>query len=276
MLPENKIICGDCLEVMKDWPDNCVDLILTSPPYDTLREYQGYIFDFESIAKNLYRLLVLGGVLVWVVGDMTLNGSESGTSFKQVLYFKQIGLNLHDTMIYQKDGCPYPNQGRYNQEFEYMFVCSKGRPRVFNPMKEKTKWYGVNKGSTYRQKAGETLQRDVKINEYKIVGNIWKIPGGYMKGSKEPITFEHPATFPELLAYNHIQSWTDPNDIVLDPMNGSGTTTKMAAKLKRRYIGIDISEKYCEIARQRLEAVDTGVPVREQKMGQQPLFPVDK
>ena len=272
MIPVNSIICGDCLEVMRDWPDNCVDLILTSPPYGTLRIYRGYHFYFEDIANSLFRILKDGGVLVWVVGDQVENGNESGVSFKQVLYFKDIGFNLYDTMIYQKDGCPYPNQRRYNQEFEYMFICSKGRPRVFNPLMEKTKWYGTNKGSTYRQKEGDTLRKDVKINEYKIIGNIWKIPVGYMKGSKEPITFEHPATFPEKLAFDHIRSWSNEDDIVLDPMNGSGTTTKMAAKLKRRYIGIDISEKYCEIARQRLEAVDTGVPVKEQKVGQMALF----
>lgn len=259
-------------EATKVFPDGCVDLILTSPPYGKLRDYNGYRFDFEAIAEEVSRLIKIGGIIVWIVGDMVIDGGESGESFRQALKFQTLGLKLWDTMIYQKDGCPYPNQRRYAQSFEYMFVFSKGTPRIFNPLKEKSKWFGVNKGSTYRHRDGTIEKKDVKINEYKILGNIWKIPGGYMKGSKEPITFEHPATFPELLAYNHILTWSNSGDLVLDPMNGSGTTTKMAAKLKRKYIGIDISEKYCEIARQRLEAVDTGVPVKEQRQGQLALF----
>ena len=269
----NQIICGDCLEVMKDMEDNSVDMVLTSPPYDNLRDYKTYTFDFESTAAQIYRVIKDGGVCVWVVGDQTIDGSETGTSFKQALYFKDVcGFNLHDTMIYQKDGCPFPSQYRYASVFEYMFVFSKGKPKTFNPIKIPTKWFGVNKGSTYRQKQGKTLQKDVVINEYKIIDNIWKIPGGYMKGSKEPVAFEHPAIFPEQLAKDHISSWSNPNDIIFDPCSGSGTTCKIAEMLGRRYIGIDISEQYCQIARERIKAIDSCVPVKEARKGQRSLF----
>ncbi len=271
-LPLNTIICGDCLEILKGWPDNCVDLVVTSPPYDKLRDYKGYSFDFEGISAQLYRIVKDGGVVVWVVNDATVDGSETGTSFRQVLHFKEIGFNLHDTMIYEKDGCPFPSKVRYANIFEYMFILSKGTPKTFNPIKIPTKWAGQNKGSTYRQKQGETVQKDVKINELKIIDNIWKIPGGYMKGSKEPVAFEHPATFPEKLAYNHISSWSNLDDIIIDPMSGSGTVAKMAKMLGRNYIGIDISEDYCQIARDRLRAVETGVPVKEARKGQLALF----
>jgi DNA modification methylase len=130
----NKIICGDCLEVMKKIPDGSVDLVLTSPPYDNLRTYNGYNFDFEGIAKELHRVTKDGGVIVWVVGDATIKGSETGTSFKQALYFKEIGFNLHDTMIYHKNNYPPLTHNRYEQCFEYMFVFSKRYLKSFNPI----------------------------------------------------------------------------------------------------------------------------------------------
>jgi len=254
-LPINKIVCGDCLEFMKDWPDNCIDLVVTSPPYGDLRDYRGFVFNSEKIARELFRIIANGGVVVWVVGDKVEKGSESGISFQQALYFKSVGFCLYDTMIYQKDGAPYPSQRRYMQEFEYMFIFSKNVPKTFNPLKVRSIWYGVKKGSTYRQKEGGTKRKSININEYKIIGNIWKIPCGYMKGSKDIITFEHPASFPDKLAIDHIVSWSNKNDIVLDPMCGSGTTCVAAKMLVRKYIGIDISKKYCEISRKRLKGV---------------------
>ena len=139
----NKIICGNCVEIMKEWENNIIDLTITSPPYDNLRDYKGYVFDFENIAKQLYRVTKSGGVVVWIVGDATIKGSETGTSFRQALYFKEIGFNLHDTMIYSKAGFQYPATNRYHQTFEYMFIFSKGKPKTFNPIKDrKNKWDG--------------------------------------------------------------------------------------------------------------------------------------
>lgn len=248
---KNTIICGDCLEVMKQMPDKCVDLVLTSPPYDNLRDYQGYTFNFEGIANELFRIIKEGGVVVWVVGDAVINGSESGTSFKQALYFKEIGFNLHDTMIYHKNN-PIPlTHNRYEQCFEYMFVFSKGRPKTFNPYKENCTTEG---DYVHRRKSGRVKENSLRAREEitttkenKIKINLWNYTIG-LRGDN----FLHPAPFPEKLAIDHIKSWSNEGDIILDPMNGSGTTTKMAKNLKRNFIGIEISEKYCEIARSRL------------------------
>ncbi len=281
-LPKNKIICGDCLEVMKDWPDNCVDLTLTSPPYDELRDYHGYTFnwlEFQKIAKELYRITKQGGVVVWIVGDATINGSETGTSFKQALCFKQLGFNLHDTMIYEKAGFASPSNNRYHQVFEYMFVFSKGLPKTFNPLIDRIN-IEKRKGGNMRRQVDGTLKREgnanILLGYYGQRFNIWRYKTGGGNVSTDRIAHEHPAIFPEQLAIDHIKSWSNNGDLVIDPMVGSGTTCVAAKMLGRRYIGIDISEKYCQIARQRLEAVDTGVSVREQKIGQRALFPIDK
>ena len=274
---ENTIICGDCLEVMKDWPDGCVDLVVTSPPYDDLRDYKGYLFDFEGIAKQLYRITKPGGVVVWIVGDQTINGSESGESFRQALRFMDIGFRLHDTMIYEKWGCPFPESVRYNQKYEYMFILSKGAPKTVNLLRQPTlykqKQIGISRSSTTRNADGSIVAMKYETNKATTTRfNIWEYSVGFMKSSKEHIAYEHPATFPEELAADHIKSWSNEGDIVLDPMCGSGTTPKMASKLGRRYIGIDISEEYCQIAEDRLRAVDTGVPVKEARAGQGALF----
>jgi len=253
MIEINKIYCGDCLDIMKKLPNECIDMILTSPPYDNLRNYENYTFNFEDTAKELFRLTKMGGVIVWVVGDQVINGSETGTSFKQALYFKELGFNLHDTMIYMKDGSPFPEQTRYLPCFEYMFVLSKGKPKSINLLKEKTKGYKPSTSNTKRQKDGTLkLFNYERGKELRSLYNVWLIQNGYMKTTKDIFAYEHPAMFPEELAIKHIQSWSNECDLILDPFNGSGTTTKSAKYLKRNFIGIDISEKYCEIARQRL------------------------
>ena len=247
-LPINQIICGDCLEVMKGLPDKCIDLTVTSPPYDNLRDYNGFSFDFEGIAKELYRITKDGGVVVWVVADATIKGSETGTSFRQALYFKEIGFNLHDTMIWEK-ASRIPTQDRYYNVVEYMFVLSKGKPSAMNFICD-------HKNST----EGQLRKKDKVINKgrnekhddkfivtpkYSRRSNIWRY-GTAGNGTK------HPAIFPEQLANDHIISWSNPCDLVFDPMVGSGTTCKMAALNNRNYIGIDISEEYCELARERI------------------------
>jgi len=278
---ENTIICGDCLEVMKDWPDGCVDLVVTSPPYDDLRDYKGYSFEFEGIAQQLYRITKDGGVVVWVVADKTVNGSETGTSFKQALYFMKIGFNLHDTMIYEKSGCSFPETNRYYPIAEYMFILSKGTPKTINLISDRINTYAgeyVARENADRQKDGSLTPNTAYKNEYNkkvkqfgVRYNIWKYSVGKGNTTKDDV-FAHPAIFPEKLAADHILSWSNSGDIVLDPMSGSGTTVKMANLLGRRYIGIDISPEYCQIAEDRLRAVDTGVPVKEARAGQGALF----
>ena len=243
----NKIINSECIEVMKELPDNSIDLTITSPPYDNLRDYKGYTFDFKGIAKELYRITKQGGVVVWVVGDATIKGSETGTSFKQALYFKEIGFNLHDTMIYQKQFYVPLTHNRYEQEWEYMFILSKGKPKVFNPIKIPTLFGGKKSTLTHRKTGDQPIKGTNYGKERKmerIIGNIWKL--------QPQRKSEHPAIFPEKLAEDHILSWSNEGDIILDPMCGSGTTCKMAMLNNRNFIGIEISEKYCEIARQRL------------------------
>jgi len=256
-LPINQIICGNCAEIMKSWPDECIDLTVTSPPYDNLRDYKGYTFDFETIAKELYRITKPGGVVVWVVGDATINGSETGTSFRQALYFKDVcGFNLHDTMIYKKKGTPVPSFNRYYQAFEYMFVFSKGNPKTVNLIRDRKNLYSGDMVHGSRRQKDGTFERvkEKIIQKLGIRHNIWEYPTGKYNSTRDEIAFQHPAVFPEQLAADHIISWSNPGDIVLDPMCGSGTTCKMALKLGRRFIGIDISEEYCEIARKRIEA----------------------
>lgn len=245
---ENQFYIGDSVQVMKDMlPDESIDLTVTSPPYDTLRDYNGFQFDFETMLSELYRVTKQGGVLVWVVGDQVVKGSETGTSFQQALYAITYNWNLHDTMIYEKAGV-LPSKGRYIQCFEYMFIFSKGKPKTFNPiMDRKNIWGGTKtfgKASFRNQDGTLTKTTQKNVAEYGQRMNIWRYANGYGFGQKDKIAYNHPATFPEKLAEDHIISWSNPGDIVLDPMCGSGTVCKMAFLNNRKFIGIDISEEY--------------------------------
>ncbi len=248
----NHIYQGDCVDVMRIFPEGVIDLTVTSPPYDNLRTYKGYDFNFEEIAKELYRVTKDGGVVVWVVNDATIKGSETGTSFKQALYFKEIGFNLHDTMIYLKNGFSFPESNRYPNVFEYMFVFSKNKPKTFNPIKDRlNKNRGKKLTGTDRQKDGSLKPISglgKVLGNFGVRFNVWQIGNQKKNGT-------HPAPFPEQLAQDHILSWSNVGDIVLDPMCGSGTTCKMAKLNRRNYIGIDIAEEYIEIAKRRLNSV---------------------
>lgn len=254
-LPLDSIVCGDNCDVLGTFPRECIDLVVTSPPYDDLRTYGGHSWDFYGVAWQLKRVLKPGGVIVWVVADATKDGDETGTSMRQALHFKEIGLRLHDTMIWERESLPL-NHNRYEQNFEFCFVVSKGKPATFNGIRKPCVQSGRKacETSTTRQggDAGRGLNtlRDTAAD--KLRSNVWWIESGYMKASKETVAFQHPAIFPEALARDHILSWSNEGDIVLDPFNGSGTTTKMARLMGRRFIGIDVNESYCEIARKRL------------------------
>ena len=244
---------GDCLEIMKDIPDKSVDLVVTSPPYDNLRGYNSE-FDFDKLSFNLFRIIRIGGVLVWVVGDAVKNNSETGTSFKQALGFKEKGFNLHDTMIYQKNSYPYPMSNRYYQVFEYMFVLSKGIPKTANMLKQPTVWRQKEKhSSTTRNKDGTTTNLKYETGKKERTrDNIWKYNCGYMRSTKDKIAYKHPAIFPDQLAKDHILSWSNEGGMVLDPFMGSGTTGVACKELNRNFIGIEISPEYFEIAKKRI------------------------
>lgn len=236
------------LDTMKRMPDNFIDLTVTSPPYDDLRTYNGYSFPFEDIAKELYRVTKQGGVVIWVVNDSTKNGSESLTSFKQALYFKEIGFNVHDTMIwYKPNAMPNVDKSRYCQSFEYMFVFSKGKPKTTNLITIPTKNAGmVIKRKTLQTQNCNKTNRVDKTNDKRIDFNVYTLNVG---GKKEA---EHPAIFPEQLANDHIISWSNEGDLVYDPFAGSGTTGKMAILNKRKCIMSEISAEYCDIIKKRL------------------------
>lgn len=257
---------GDCLEIMRLFEPDSIDLTVTSPPYDDLRTYNGYSFDFENIARELYRITKPGGVVVWVVGDATVKGSETGTSFRQALFFKDVcGFSLHDTMIYHKDNPPpVGGANRYYQAFEYMFVLSKGAPRL-NAIEaqRRNKW---NDKRTTRFRAvtrnadGEFEKKQVPIKEVVKIQNVWTyvVSGG--ASATDRLAYQHPAIFPESLARDHILSWSNEGDTVFDPFTGSGTTGKMAVLHRRKFIGCEISAEYLEIARRRISAANDNLP----------------
>lgn len=231
-----------------------VDLIVTSPPYDNLRSYQGFAWNFEYIAQQAYRVLKQGGVMVWVVGDATVDGSETLSSFKQAIHFKECaGFNLWDTMIYQKSGCrPQRPQLRYDQSFEYMFVLTKGEPKAKNFVVEATIKQQASR-STKRQRNGTMHTKIYTPRETHVLSNVWLFNTGNNSVTTDREAYEHPAMFPEALAERHILTWSNPGDVVLDFFGGSGTTAKMARANGRRYVTCDISKVYCDLMQKRLD-----------------------
>lgn len=250
------IYLGDCLEVMSNFQSELVDLTVTSPPYDNLRTYAGTLewnFEiFQQVANELYRITKKGGVVVWIVGDATVKGSETGMSFKQALYFKEIGFKLHDTMIYNRKAMP--NQAkRYSQDFEYMFILTKENILKFNPLLEKCTYAGVGTSPTSRGKDGKLVGKGRRIiKDTKKKSNVWFYTAGVGKSTKDAFAHEHPAIFPEKLAEDHILSWSNEEDIVFDPFMGSATTAKMALLNNRRFIGIEKVTEYFELSEKRI------------------------
>ena len=246
---------ANCVDFMQKMTPESVDLTVTSPPYDDLRDYNGYDFDFEAIARGLYRVTKQGGVVVWIVGDR-INGGRSLSSFRQGLYFQEIGFQMHDVMIYQKKNTPFPRSNAYTNAYEFMFVLSKGKPKTFNPLKTDTVRHGIELTPANKQANGKYKTRGyIKRNQEKTLINIWSYAVGFGGTTKDRIAFEHPAIFPEKLAEDHILSWSNEGNLVFDPMCGSGTTGKMALSHNRRFIGVDISQEYIEIARERINCV---------------------
>ena len=264
----NKHIHSDFILAAKNIPNTTIDLTVTSPPYDDIRTYNNkvktkdgekYSFNFDSIVDELYRITKDGGIVVWVVGDQVKNGGETGNSFRQALSFISKGFLLYDTMIYMKNGSPFPEKKRYSQVFEYMFVFSKGKPKTVNIIKDKkNKWAGhTNFGKrVMRSKDGELKEMPkFEISEYGNRYNVWNYSTGKNYSTKDSFAFNHPAIFPEELAEDHILTWSNEGDIILDPMVGSGTTTKMAKLNNRNFIGFDINQEYIDIANQRINGL---------------------
>ena len=263
----DKIITGDSAVVLQSFPPDCIDLTVTSPPYDNLRTYNGFVFDFETIAKQLFRVTKAGGVVVWVVGDSVENGGVTLTSFIQALAFKEVGFTVHQVMIYEKTGHPFPPSNRYYQQTEYMFILSKGTPKTTNLLREKVTYKNKrNLQPLTRQADGSMERMKYKIgNDDRVKDNIWRYATGGGLSATDDYGHKHPAIFPEDLARDHILSWSNEGDIVLDCFTGSGTTLKMAKMLNRHYLGIEISPEYVTLAEKRVLA--TPVPLFGQGRG---------
>lgn len=251
----NTIYNENCLDTMEAMPSEFVDLVVTSPPYDDLRTYNGYEFEFVPIVNELFRVVKKGGVVVWVVGDATINGSETTTTAEQKIGFRSAGFNIHDTMIYEKVNYAPLTHNRYEQAFEYMFVFSKGSPKAFNPIRVrcenagKIEKYGLTRRQNHGLKHAMRLYSETTFKptaETKIAGNIFSYTVGDEKTG-------HPAPFPTKLASDQIRTWSNENDLVYDPFMGSGTTAKASHFLKRRWIGSEISSEYVLLANKRLE-----------------------
>lgn len=249
MLELNRIHCGDNCDLLGQMPRESVDLVVTSPPYDDLRTYGGHSWDFFGVAWQLKRVLKPGGVIVWVVADATKDGSETGSSMEQALHFKRLGLNLHDTMIYKKPAMTSPQSTRYSQQWEYMFVLSNGAPKTTNLIRDKKNISaGDSVHGTKRKAHNGTEASDAGkvIAEFGLRENVWTIPNPGDGGNV------HPAVFPFDLARDHVATWSNPGDLVLDPFSGSGTTAKAAKTLGRQFIGLEVNPDYCAIAEQRI------------------------
>lgn len=265
MSNSSRVICGNSKELLfndEEIPQGHIDLTVTSPPYGNRRYYNSFDFNdesFKKIVRGLYRVTKDSGVVAWVVGDHYINGSETLVPFQQALYFKHIGFKVHDTMIYKKKSVAFPDSNKYYQSFEYMFVFVKGKIKTFNLIKDRrNKQYGRVIRNTKRRTDG-TMERVLKnkLKEFGVRHNIWEYDIGYMKSTTDKIAFKHPAIFPDKLARDHILSWSNEGDIVLDPFCGSGTVGKMCKILKRDFIGIDISKEYCDLSVKRINNVQT-------------------
>ena len=240
----NTIFNENCLDTMARFEDGFIDCIVTSPPYDDLRSYDGYSFDFPAIAGEIYRVTKKDGVVVWVVGDQVVKGSETGTSFRQALGFMDLGFKLWDTMIYEKNSPRFAGHhkgNRYTQIFEYMFIFTKGKPLSQLIIDKPNKWAG------HRDWSGQMRKT---VAEYGVRHNIWRYVTSFN-------SYGHPAPFPLALARDHIRSWTKPNEIVYDPFMGSGTTAVAAIELGRNFIGSEISARYCEVIGKRISEQQT-------------------
>ena len=248
----NELYVADCAEFMQQMDAHSVDLTITSPPYDDLRNYNGYSFNFEAIADGLFRVTKRGGIVVWVVGDRIKKG-RTLSSFRQALYFQKIGFSMHDVMIYRKKNTPFMRRNAYTNCYEFMFVLCNGSPKTFNPLTEPTVRNGYEMLVTNKGADGINNKVLKELKKEKTLTNIWSYAVGLHGTTSDKIAFKHPAVFPESLASDHIESWSNQGDLVFDPMCGSGTTCKMALLKKRDFIGVDISEEYIHIARKRIQ-----------------------
>ena len=251
MTSTGRLIAADAIAELSSWETSCVDLTVTSPPYDNLRNYNGYEFDAESMLSAILHVTKPGGVCVWVVGEK-INGGRSLTSFDHAFVGRDAGWTVHDVMIYQKRNTPFMRSNAYTNCYELMVVFSNGKPKTFNPIMEPTKRNGWETAVHNKGPDAQNNKRPVELKKVKTKTNIWPYAVGFGGTTTDKVAFKHPAVFPEKLAEDHILSWSNEGDTILDPMCGSGTTCKMAARNNRKWIGIDISKEYIGITKDRM------------------------
>lgn len=257
----NNIYHGNCVQLMKEMEEGMVDLTVTSPPYDDLRNYNGYHFDFEGVAQGLFHVTRPGGIVVWVVGDRIVKGDRTLTSFRQALYFQEVGFNVHDVMIYKKKNTPFMRSNAYTNCYEFMFVFSKHHVNTFNRLMDKTIRQGFE-GMPFNKGAdgiNRKVFKELKAEKTKV--NIWEYAVGLGGTTSDREAFKHTAVYPEKLAEDHILTWTNPGDLVFDPMCGSGTTCKMALLRGRNYLGFDISDEYVQLSKDRISKYASQLPL---------------
>ena len=249
----NKLHCENCTSFMQGIDKESVDMIITSPPYDNMRKYKGFEFDFEAVSQGMWNVIKPGGVCCWVVTDQIINGSKSLTSFHQAIHFRKIGFNIHEIIIFEKSACNFPGKIRYSDIFEFIFVLSKGRPKTFNPIQIDCKYPRMKRRTQIRRENKPIKYKTLSYGDKRIRDNIWKYAISLYGATKDRMAFKHPAVFPEKLASDCIESWSNEGDLVMDPMCGSGTVPKMAKLMKRNWIGVDISQEYIDLANQRID-----------------------
>ena len=246
---------ADCVRFMETMEAAAVDLVVTSPPYDDLRDYKGFDFDCEAVAKGLAEVVKEGGVVVWVVGDR-INGGRTLTSFDHAFIFRDAGFTVYDAMIFKKRNTPFMRKRAYTNCYDFMFVFSKGTPATFNPLRSPSVRSGLAPLPYLKGTDGINRKTERELSEHKVRTNIWSYAVGRNGTTADMYAFKHPAMFPENLARDHILSWSDPGDLVFDPMCGAGTTCKMAKATGRRWLGVDVSREYTTIARRRVRETE--------------------
>ena len=266
---ESGIHTAECTSFMAKMGEKVVDLVVTSPPYDDLRDYEGFTFDCDKIAEGLYRVVKDGGVVVWVVGDR-INGGRTLTSFDHAFAFRGAGFTVYDAMIFKKRNTPFMRKRAYINCYEFMFVFSKGTPATFSPLRSPSVRSGPAQVPYLKGPDGVNRKTEGELSEHKVRTNIWSYAVGKNGTTRDMYAFKHPAMFPENLARDHILSWSKAGDLVFDPMCGAGTTCKMAKAAGRRWLGVDVSSEYTSIARRRLREVKEG-SVRTPESREDPL-----
>lgn len=256
-----EIFNADCVSHMQSMQENSIDLVVTSP-YDNLMDYNNsssWNFEvFKSVADQLYRIVRPCGVVVWIVNDASINNSETYTSFRQVLFFREIGFNLNDTMIWNKQSTSFPDSNRYLQSFEYMFVLSKSSNhtdfkmtcnliRDRRNMSSGSSVHGTGRQRNASFKVCDGYEKGKSLSEFGIRFNVWNIHCA--KGTE---LTGHPAQMPIQIAEDHIRTWSNPGDLVFDPFLGSGTTACACLNRGRRFIGCEIDPDYFAIAQKRI------------------------